>query len=167
MINDDTYVTYYVLNGLSFILILLLPFHPKKKKRKRKGYRMNEIQSLYYYRLQTLRKKWPSSTVYCTEHCVECRINDCIFRDWNVGGREWTVMRVKSLEKLWGEDQAWCRHYTFEREPVWGGGGWREESYVPAPFPPEPVFLNVYGAQESILGIDFASLGSLAGRYDK
>jgi hypothetical protein len=30
----------------------------------------------------------------------------------------------------------------------------------------EPVFVNVYGAQESILKIDFASLCSLAGRYE-
>jgi hypothetical protein len=31
----------------------------------------------------------------------------------------------------------------------------------------EPVFVNVYGAQESIRGIDSASLCSLAGGYDK
>jgi hypothetical protein len=31
---------------------------------------------------------------------------------------------------------------------------------------PEPVFLNVYGAQESILRNDSASLCSLAGQYD-
>ncbi len=30
----------------------------------------------------------------------------------------------------------------------------------------EPVFLNVYGAQESITRNEFASLRSLAGRYD-
>jgi hypothetical protein len=30
----------------------------------------------------------------------------------------------------------------------------------------EPVFLNVYGAPESIQGMNFASLCSLAGRYD-
>jgi hypothetical protein len=31
---------------------------------------------------------------------------------------------------------------------------------------PEPVFLNVYGAQESILRNESASLCSLAGRYN-
>jgi hypothetical protein len=31
---------------------------------------------------------------------------------------------------------------------------------------PEPIFINVYGAQESIQGINSASLCSLAGRYD-
>jgi hypothetical protein len=38
------------------------------------------------------------------------------------------------------------------------------QSVIP---PPEAVFLNVYGAQESqFQGMNFASLRSLAGRYD-
>ncbi len=43
---------------------------------------------------------------------------------------------------------------------------WRQESKK-KPLFPEPVFFNVYGAQESFQGINSARLCSLVGQYDK